>query len=328
MRRCLALLGLLLAGCSDSSIAVPDGGGDHDGAVADGGTDASTDGTTEDADTPPPPPPVCTDDPDTTNARFVIESIAIPRATDPQGIGGFNIDNRNSVDVDVPGCQFVDEPGGVDNAFAYTAALLANLAQVIDENIDLYAEVEAMIENGALSITVDLEHWNGTPNDEAVTVRMAIAAGPISQESEGCGRMVDGVLDGYFPLSIPLGISIDGIGVSMEMRSPRLRLVLSEDGLSIDGAQSYVGGYILWDDGTPTDVSGELKAEVEDLLDYVAGDIPDGVLQTALMTIGSGVDTEGYPELDVCTEIAPGIVSADSFSVAFRVSGSRLAPGD
>lgn len=315
MRRCTALaLACLLfvVGCSNST--TPDSDSGVDGAITmDGGMEAGMDAAL--------PPPVCTDDPDVGSAIFVVESIAIPRTTDSEGVGGFDVDGLNSTDANVEGCGKVDFPDGVDNAFVYVAERLNQVLPLLDEDIDLYAEVAAMIENGAIAIDVELQHWNETVNDDAVGVLITITANGTPQQALGCGRMIDGVLEGSFPMPVPLAIGLGGLAVSLELKSPRVRLVLSEDGQTLDAAASYVGGYILWDDGTPTNLPGELRAQILSLLAIVPPEL-QGFAQVYLDGIGEEVDTEGHPSLAACT-IVEGDYSADSISVGFRLSGSR-----
>lgn len=308
MRRCIALACLFLVACTSSTTPPGEDAGmeEMDAMMM--------------ADVPmEPPPPVCEGDTDPNSAVFDISRIEIPRPSDPQGIGGFNIDGLVTTTFDVPGCSYVDEPGGVDNAFAYTAVTIDGFAGAIDPDLDLYEAVSEMIEQGNLTITLTLQRWNGTVNDDAVGMHISIEAGSVIQEVLGCGRMTNGVVEGRFDLPVSLAFNFGDLTFSLELRSPRIRLTLSDDAQTIDVASSYLGGYILWDDGTPVTLPGELRAQVTAL---VPSNIPPALVNAALASIVP--DLDGHPTLGVCvaTETTSG-VSSDSLSLGLRLGGAR-----
>lgn len=312
MRRCTALACLLfVVGCANSASLESDA--DAGDTIQDGGIEAGMDAAL--------PPPDCTDDTDTGSATFTVSSIAIPRETDVEGVGGFDVDGLNSTESNIEGCGKVDFPNAVDNGFVYVAASLNQVLPLLDPDLDIYAEVAAMIENGAIAIDVELSHWNETANDDAVGVLITITANGTPQQALGCGRMIDGVLEGSFPMPVPLALGLGGLAVSLELKSPRIRLVLSEDTQTLDPAASYVGGYILWDDGTPANLPGEMRAQILSLLNIVPDDLQP-LAEVVLSSIGAFVDIEGHPTLGVCS-VVNGNFSADSFSAGFRLSGER-----
>lgn len=251
-------------------------------------------------------PTACDEDGDAEQLVVQITEISIPARND---LAGFNLDCVTTTATDEFGCGKADGAGGIDNGLAqvnfYVGLASRDLNEIIGEGI----------EAGHIGFRVVIDGWNGTADDSCVTLGLQVLDGGDYVDA---GESVQGVVEGgvvkalvpALPLVIPFESDEgDLLPLAVSVQNAPVELTLSESG---DVTSGLLGGHVLWDDGSDTD----LLSLVEEVSKSI--DIP-GLNPVDLVRRELDVYIEGDAANTNACECA-------ALSVGLRVAGERLGP--
>jgi hypothetical protein len=253
MRRLALLLLLCLCACHESSIAVDDSGLAPD---ADEVLDASFEWEPPvpfDGATPP-------DDPGPGVMLFRVDSLDLGTDADT----GFDLDGFDTRSLSDPvGCGIIDGEGGVDNR-------LQNLVS-IGETFGF--SIDSLLLGDTIELFLEIRGYEGLDYD---WVRADIISDGVIIAENAPGLVQDGIVEIWFDeLGLPASPAIGGT-FTLPLRLVRLRFDIDAP----EATQALLGGAIVWDDGTDTD----LQSLVQTFIDAVGDSFPVGVVQTIIVS--------------------------------------------
>lgn len=262
MRRFAPLFALLgLSACYESSVTPDASGAEPDtGLLDDAGVDAAEDAAFD--WTPPLPfdgavPP---DDPGPGVMRYRVEGLDL--GTDANT--GFDLDGFDTRSFNDPvGCGILDGTDGVDNRLQSLVSLAGTFG----------FDLGSILFGIDLGLTIEIRGYEGLEED---WIRADILAGSDLVAEDAPGLVRDGVAEIHFEeLRLPVVPGIGG-GIVLPLALVRVRFDLEAP----DSAQALLGGALVWDDGTESDLQSLVQLFIAN---FGGGNFPVALIQTVIV---------------------------------------------